>query len=30
MKEGSIIEKGSFEELLQQNQYFKALYTLEQ
>ena len=30
MKEGSIIEKGSFEELMQQNQYFKALYTLEQ
>ena len=30
MKEGSIIEKGSFEELMQQNHYFKALYTLEQ
>ena len=30
MKEGSIIEMGSFEELMQQNHYFKALYTLEQ
>ena len=30
LKKCSIIEMGSFEELMQQNHYFKALYTLEQ
>ena len=30
MKDGRLVEKGTFDELMAHNDYFKALYTLEQ